>query len=442
MNNIILSVFNPSQTAIIIAVAAVGVVLIALNIVLAYIFNKRGERKLHDLLLQQQRELLMQQLEEMHRLGTAYDDKPADIKPFFMPADSEIPVQPAAAPIAVQEEPEPEEAEEAEEPDEEAEEELAAADFTDDESVVEEEVTVIKGRVIRYNRSFSARIIQATDELKERYSCLKNYILSFKNVKGRVSWKKESFRLGRSSFATLVMRGKTLCLCLATDPKKFEDTKYKVIDLSVRSPKSKQPCMYRISAARRVKYAMQLIDLLMEELGAVRTEDFAEQEYKPEYRTTQELIECGLIKVTGEEPLPELEAEVAAVQAEQPPKLVEPLVERDFEILEEVYVEKAEEFSDEQAEQLVEIKVVKRRIAGKRGIVNLDSLSRHYEAGDYVTVEGLRSKGIIAKDVQLVKILAKGSINKPLIIEADDFSLTAVKMIVLTGGRVIRRSAQ
>lgn len=442
MNNIILSVFNPSQTAIIIAVAAVGVVLIALNIVLAYIFNKRGERKLHDLLLQQQRELLMQQLEEMHRLGTAYDDKPADIKPFFMPADSEIPVQPAAASIAVQEEPEPEEAEEVEEPDEEAEEELAAADFTDDESVVEEEVTVIKGRVIRYNRSFSARIIQATDELKERYSRLKNYILSFKNVKGRVSWKKESFRLGRSSFATLVMRGKTLCLCLATDPKKFEDTKYKVIDLSVRSPKSKQPCMYRISAARRVKYAMQLIDLLMEELGAVRTEDFAEQEYKPEYRTTQELIECGLIKVTGEEPLHELEAEVAAVQAEEPPKLVEPLVERDFEILEEVYVEKAEEFSDEQAEQLVEIKVVKRRIAGKRGIVNLDSLSRHYEAGDYVTVEGLRSKGIIAKDVQLVKILAKGSINKPLIIEADDFSLTAVKMIVLTGGRVIRRSAQ
>ncbi len=41
-----------------------------------------------------------------------------------------------------------------------------------------------------------------------------------------------------------------------------------------------------------------------------------------------------------------------------------------------------------------------------------------------------------------MKVLAKGSLNKPLIVEADDFSLEAVKMIALTGGRVIHRNSK
>ena len=37
-----------------------------------------------------------------------------------------------------------------------------------------------------------------------------------------------------------------------------------------------------------------------------------------------------------------------------------------------------------------------------------------------------------------MKILGRGSLDKALIVEAADFSLSAVKMIVLTGGKVIR----
>ena len=46
MNNILASYFNPQQTIILIVVSVVGVLLIALNIILAYLFHKRGERKL------------------------------------------------------------------------------------------------------------------------------------------------------------------------------------------------------------------------------------------------------------------------------------------------------------------------------------------------------------------------------------------------------------
>lgn len=105
MNNLLSSNFNPSQTTIIIIVAVLVVALIVLNIVIAYYFNKRGERKLHDFLLQHQREALMQQLAEMRAKGTADDDKPANIRPIFVPfeevsaleetapADAEEPVE-------------------------------------------------------------------------------------------------------------------------------------------------------------------------------------------------------------------------------------------------------------------------------------------------------------------------------------------------------------
>ena len=542
MNNLLVSFFTPSQTAIIITVAVVGVVLIVLNIVLAHIFNKRGVRKLFDLMLQQQREILMQQLEQMRSGEITVDEQPA-VQSFFA-APQQV-VQPAAAVEEQTVEPvsEPELVEEPEEiprvseeladvdcgcDEDDDEEELAVSELEEEDETKEivEEV-VINGIVMRYNRSFTARVTQASDENKERYSQLKNYLLSFKGVKNRISWKRESFRTGRNTFACFTVRGKSLCLCLATDPARFNETKYKVIDLSVRSPKSKQPCMYRIINDRRVKYAKEIIDMLMAELGLSRDENYAQADYRLPYRTTEELIEDGHIKVVGdsavirevaeevaadsavapseevetpvqeiietpvesveeveethaeeateevvenlaeetpeEVPVEEVTEEVVETPAEETEEaapvqeVIENLAEETSEEVIETPVEEIEETSeeeagisaedvsvkmtDEEAENLVEEEIVKKPVRKykKSAIVNIGSLSKHFEAGERVDIDSLREKKLIGKDVGEVKILAKGSLNKPLIVEADDFSLVAVKMIILTGGRAIRR---
>ncbi|MFR7881462.1 MAG: uL15 family ribosomal protein [Christensenellales bacterium] len=44
---------------------------------------------------------------------------------------------------------------------------------------------------------------------------------------------------------------------------------------------------------------------------------------------------------------------------------------------------------------------------------------------------------MIDKNVCFVKVLARGIIDKPLIVKAQDFSLDAAKMIQLTGGKVV-----
>ena len=65
-------------------------------------------------------------------------------------------------------------------------------------------------------------------------------------------------------------------------------------------------------------------------------------------------------------------------------------------------------------------------------------LSENFESGETVTLETLKDKKLLKANVASYKVLARGSITKPLIVEANEFSIEAVKMIVLTGGRAIK----
>ena len=94
--------------------------------------------------------------------------------------------------------------------------------------------------------------------------------------------------------------------------------------------------------------------------------------------------------------------------------------------------------SDETASILIEKEVDEEKIFGnKKGIINIDTISRNFEAGDIVTINSLKDKKLIDKNVCFVKVLARGIIDKPLIVKAQDFSLDAAKMIQLTGGKVV-----
>lgn len=73
-----------------------------------------------------------------------------------------------------------------------------------------------------------------------------------------------------------------------------------------------------------------------------------------------------------------------------------------------------------------------------RSIINVDTLSNNFSSGDRVDLNTLKEKGVIDREVCYIKILAGGRIDKPLIVYANDFSLSAVKMIALTGGQAVK----
>ena len=282
----------------------------------------------------------------------------------------------------------------------------------------EEEVITItdeKGNIfnIRYIKSFTAKLIQSPDETKKYYEELKNYVLSYKKTTSRVSWHYDSINSGRNQVIKFSIRGKTLCVYYALDANDYLDTKYKVEE--VDSKKFEEvPCLYRIKNDRRLGYAKDLIDTVMNNLGLVKGEEQHEVYSDLPYEPNAPLIARGLIK--------ELKVQVN--------KPVAPVVIR----AEEVDVK----MSDEEAASQIKEDTGSNKHIGKKGIVNIDVIAKSFANNEVVNIESLWKKKIISKNIGHVKVLARGSLDKKLHIELQDYSLQAVKMILLMGGTVKR----
>ena len=149
---------------------------------------------------------------------------------------------------------------------------------------------------VRYNRSFTAKVCQLSNETKEWYSELKNELLSYQGVKDRMSWKRETFRLGRVSIARIVVRGKTLCLMLAVEPISYNGTKFAVEDVSNMANTVDTPSLYRIKNARRLKYAKDMLAGMMKEFKSFKNPQYSAQDFFLPYEGDMALMQRGLVK--------------------------------------------------------------------------------------------------------------------------------------------------
>ena len=280
-----------------------------------------------------------------------------------------------------------------------------------------------------YNKSFTAKLIQANDEVREYYNILKNYVLSYKKVTTRISWSHESVNRGRNKICRFVLRGKSLYLYLPLNPDDYADTKYKV-ERSEAKRFEELPCLYRIKNPRRVKYATELIATVMERYGLEYAEKESEDFVKDyPYEETLPLIKRGLIKVTKSN---------KQIAFEDLPD--EPIVSKfSIEHRDEVKVQEVKELmTDDVAEALVTLSTRKADTT-KKGIINVDVLSECFKDGETVTLDEIKKRVQgFNKKITYVKVLARGTLNKKLIVEADEFSVDAKKMILLTGGQVIK----
>lgn len=67
--------------------------------------------------------------------------------------------------------------------------------------------------------------------------------------------------------------------------------------------------------------------------------------------------------------------------------------------------------------------------------VSVGVISDNFANGERVDINSLRERGIIPQDTFKIKITADGSLSKELFVFANDFELSAVKMIALCSGR-------
>lgn len=304
---------------------------------------------------------------------------------------------------------------------------------------------------IRYDKSFEAKLIQGDGALKEWYSALRNELLSYRKVSARRSWQHEAFRLGRGTVAKLVIRGKTLRLYLALDPSEYIGSKYLVEDASEHAKFEKTPLLYRIRSERRCRYAKELIAAAVEAAGGQRGEAHAEDFASLPFESTQALIDRGLVRI--------VEVRRRASEGAGGTELL--VDEEDLEDDEPADVRESEEapapapLPDPAAEHRVSVAAAEQLMADdealvlpaeqksdtyRQTIVNIDTLGEYFADGERVTIEEMRERiPFFDKRATAVKVLARGVLNKTLEVEADDYSLAAVKMILLLGGKAYVR---
>ena len=276
---------------------------------------------------------------------------------------------------------------------------------------------------IRYNKSFTAKLIQSSDETKGYYGELKNEVLSYAKAKSRVSWAYDSVNAGREAVAKFGVRGKTLCLYLPLKAEEL-DKKYKVE--AIESAKyASVPCMYRIKNERRLRYAKELIAAACNALGLEKGETKGENYYLP-FESTEALVKKNLVK--------ELTVAATSTQIEKAK------TEGTIRIVEQV---SASEVNSLIANEVAAAAIIvegnaQRKAPGKKGIINVDTLSANFASDDVITIQSLRDKKLIEPGVKQVKLLARGKLDKVLHVELQDYSLEAVKMVIATGGTVKR----
>lgn len=140
--------------------------------------------------------------------------------------------------------------------------------------------------VMRIDRSFTAKLKQSDDEVKDRYGMIKNALLSYKKFKSTVSWNADRFNCGRTTIAKMNIRGKTLCVYFALDPKDpaFKQTIYNQKDMSEQKAYAQTPFMMKIKSDLAAKRAVRLVETLAEQNGVAKKKDFEEVDYKKTYR--------------------------------------------------------------------------------------------------------------------------------------------------------------
>jgi hypothetical protein len=250
----------------------------------------------------------------------------------------------------------------------------------------------------------------------------------------------------------MAIRGKTLSLYLALEPKQYAGTKYIFEDVSGVTKYVAVPMRVRVRSDRGVKWSKELIADLAKKSGLTKVK-FAEVDYVPDYQTTEDLVEHGFVKVlinngvasgaTGEFVRSGAVGGSDELWREEFHNLT------GVDIVENVTAADADRaISNEVARKFVQLESVsdkgangKKNIKKKKvvGIINVDTISNNFNAGDEITLDALVNKGLLSKNTSSFKVLARGEINKPITVISDDFSVQAVKMIVMTGGKVIVR---
>ena len=151
---------------------------------------------------------------------------------------------------------------------------------------------------VRYAFSFEAKVRCGDVALRDYYAAIRNEFHRYRKVSDRISWGKESFRLGRKLLALMTVRGRTLRLYLALDPEAYPHSVYFQRNVSEIKSYANVPMMVRVRSPRGLRHALALVRILMESVGAKPLSQYEEQDFLADLQpmSLDRLLRAKLVK--------------------------------------------------------------------------------------------------------------------------------------------------
>ena len=277
----------------------------------------------------------------------------------------------------------------------------------DDDDFVEAVKIEEDGTVKKSYPNFRMRLKQSSDKNREWYAAVKNLFCSQKGVTYRVYKRVEKIRYQGQVIAVIGIAKRSIKLWLALKPYEYDARRYHHKDVSDKPRFVDVPMYVRVSSDRALTRAQELILALFQELNME-----ARKRYND--RSIQELIFT-------------LKHNKLLTNKQNKGLLCEVMHVHDCDVL-----------SDELAEKCIESKNVESIDESYIETLKLDDIDAKFQDGNRVTLEKLKKVGLVSEECTGYAVTAGQRLTKPLIIVANDFTLPAVKMITLTGGRAIK----
>ena len=282
-------------------------------------------------------------------------------------------------------------------------------DEDDDDNFVESVIIEADGTVRKVSPNFRMRLKESSEKNREWYAAIKNLFCSQKGVTYRVCKRVEKIRHQGQVIAVIGIAKRSIKLWLALKPYEYDARRYHHRDVSDKPRFVDVPLYVRVGSDRALTRAQELILALFQEQAME-----ARKRYND--RSIQELIFT-------------LKHNRLLTNKQNKQLLCEVMHVHDCDVLD-----------NETAEKCIETKNVDFIDDSVIEAVKLDDIDANFQDGNRVTLDKLRKAGLVSEECTGYTVTAGQRLTKPLIIVANDFTMEAIKMIVLTGGRVIRIS--
>ena len=275
-------------------------------------------------------------------------------------------------------------------------------DEEDDNEEDKEEDEALQG----YNKKVLLKLKVASDRTQKYYSDLRNELRCYKALRFKSNNTGDTYAYKGKVVFKVTIFPKALKVYYALDPKKFDVKKYHHKDAKDIKKYENIPLLFRIGSDRSYKYALEILKELAKKLKIART-NAKPFDYMADFNTTSKAL---LIENGGEE-------------------LLRASCTKDHSNV----------ISDSLAKKCMMLRV-RKPIEGEKVVaeISIGELSAAFKTSYKIDIDLLKKVGLVNKDANYLKVTAMNNCYKAISISADEYEPEVIRMVVVTGGNIIK----